>query len=374
MAFRSLVLSMGFLMVLWGCGEEPSGPPFTGTGGSSGSGGTAASGGSGGTAGSGGMVGTGGTGGCVFGCGGSGGSGGTAGSGGSGGSGGTAGTGGSGGTAGSGGGAAGTGGTGGGAACVTSELCFFCPVECVTSSDCAPGEACEPSGCTTNGGDPIRQCFPLPGGACDGPADCPPDYDCVSVGFNKSKCIKQTPGCDSTGDCVLGFSCEDGACVDRRVPCESYEDCPMGHVCKTFPNAAYCVRVNQACQTEDDCSDVGAPTCADIDGDGTTECAGSTNPNLAPPPPCVNSLCGGTTPVCEVGAISSLAECGQYGLCQLDTDCASGFICAPLWPDGRKECVETGGTCSQISDCPEQTVCASPRFGGPPSCQSGISP
>ncbi|MGB5265374.1 MAG: hypothetical protein WBN30_02220, partial [Polyangiales bacterium] len=70
MAFRSLALSMGFLMILWGCGEDPSGPPFTGGGGSSGSGGTAGSGGSvgsGGAGGSGGMVGTGGTGGCVFG-------------------------------------------------------------------------------------------------------------------------------------------------------------------------------------------------------------------------------------------------------------------------------------------------------------------
>jgi hypothetical protein len=257
---------------------------------------------------------------------------------------------------------------------VTSDLCFFCPGECQTSDDCAVGETCAPSGCTTLGGDPIHQCFPLPGGACEDNGDCPAEYDCVEA-FGKGKCIKQTPGCNTTRDCVLGFSCEDSVCVDRRVPCESYEDCPMGHVCKTFPSAAYCVRVNQDCETEDDCSDPVTPFCDDIDGDGRKECAGRPNGSSGP---CLNSDCRAqnpSAPVCEVGDISFLAQCGQYGLCELDADCATGFICAPLWPDGRNECVEeVGGTCSQISDCPEQTVCASPRLGGPPSCQSGSAP
>ncbi|MGB5284673.1 MAG: hypothetical protein WBN29_09170 [Polyangiales bacterium] len=56
------------------------------------------------------------------------------------------------------------------------------------------------------------------------------------------------------------------------------------------------------------------------------------------------------------------------------SDCASGVECVALWPDGRKECVETGGTCSYIADCPEQQVCASARLGGPPSCQAGSVP
>ena len=122
MAFRSLVLSVGFLVILWGCGEDPGGPPFTGSGASSGGGGTA------GTVGPGG-VGSGGSGGasCVFGCGGSGG---TAGSGGSMGSGGTAGTGGS----------SGSGG-GGVVDCTTSFLCLTCPSGsfCETSGDCSAG-------------------------------------------------------------------------------------------------------------------------------------------------------------------------------------------------------------------------------------------
>jgi hypothetical protein len=366
MAFRSLALSMGFLMILWGCGEDPGGPPFTGGGGSSGGGGTAGS----GAGGSGGTVGTGGSGGgCVFGCGGSGGTagsggtGGTAGSGGSGGTGGTAGSGGSGGTAGSG---------GSGAACETSDLCFSCPSASDASCDCGPAEVCIPSGCETFGGDPIMTCAPAPGGACISNDDCPAEYECISVGFGKSQCVKTTPGCNSTDDCTIGFSCEGGSCVDRRVPCADYTDCPKGHVCKSQPNSQFCARVNQNCDTEDDCSDLPTPWCADIDGDGTTECAGTPNPNDVPPAPaCVNTDCGGSTPVCEVSDISSLADCGQYGLCQSDTDCAAGFECVGLWPDGRKECVELGGSCDNISDCPAQQVCASPRLGGPPSCQSG---
>jgi len=285
--------------------------------------------------------------------------------------GGTAGSGG--GTAGTGGGTAGTGGSGGsGEACVTSDLCFSCPSASDASCNCGPAEVCIPSGCETFGGDPIMTCAPAPGGACISNGDCPAEYECISVGFGKSQCVKTTPGCNSSDDCTLGFSCEGGTCVDRRVPCADYTDCPKGHVCKSQPNSQFCARVNRNCDTEDDCGDLPTPWCADIDGDGNTECAGTPNPNDVPPADaCVNTDCGGGTPVCEVSDISSLADCGQYGLCLVNTDCAGGFECVGLWPDGRKECVELGGSCTNISDCPVQQVCASPRLGGPPSCQRG---
>lgn len=376
MIHRSLTISLTFLILLWGCGEETGGPRNNG-----GSSGTA------GTTGAGGSTGSGGGSGCtgLLGCGGTNGSGGTAGSGGIVGSGGTVGSGGAGGSAGTGGsagagGTAGTAGSGGaGEACVTNDLCTACPSESDASCDCSPGEVCVTSGCLTlEGGDPIMACWPGPGGACTTNDDCAAEYECVSVGFGKSQCVKTTPGCNTTDDCVMGFSCEGvpGDCVDRRVPCEDFSDCPEGHICKTLPNSEFCLRVNRGCDDDADCSDVGAPWCADIDGDGTTECAGTPNPNDVPPAPaCANDDCGGSTPVCEVADISSLATCGQYGLCQLDTDCASGFVCLGLWPDGRKECVhETGGTCSHISDCDPREVCASPRGGGPPSCQRGSAP
>ncbi|MDH3655896.1 MAG: hypothetical protein OEN21_16660 [Myxococcales bacterium] len=116
---------------------------------------------------------------------------------------------------------AGTGGSGGGEACVTSDLCFSCPSASDASCDCGPAEVCIPSGCETFGGDPIMTCAPAPGGACVSNDDCPPEYECISVGFGKSQCVKTTPGCNSADDCTLGFSCEGGSCVDRRVPCAS---------------------------------------------------------------------------------------------------------------------------------------------------------
>jgi hypothetical protein len=69
-----------------------------------------------------------------------------------------------------------------------------------------------------------------------------------------------------------------------------------------------------------------------------------------------------------------VTQCGQYGLCLDDADCAAGFSCLGLWPDGRKECVPGGGSCSSVTDCPVQQVCASPREGGAPSCQAGYQP
>jgi hypothetical protein len=264
------------------------------------------------------------------------------------------------------------------APCITNTVCASCPSANDASCICAPSEICVPSGCTeTVGGAAIMTCWPGPGESCATVADCPAEYDCVPVGFGQNQCVKTTPGCNTTNDCGLGFSCEGvpGACVDRRVPCNDYTDCPKGHVCENLPNSQFCVRVNRDCDQDTDCADIGAPWCADIDGDGSTECAGSPLPNNVPPAPaCLNSGCGGSTPVCEVAAASNLATCGEYGLCQNGADCASGFECVGLWPDGRMECVELGGTCNYVTDCPEQQVCASPRTGGPPSCQAGYQP
>jgi hypothetical protein len=72
--------------------------------------------------------------------------------------------------------------------------------------------------------------------------------------------------------------------------------------------------------------------------------------------------------------VGSLTTCGQYGLCLSNADCAdSSFECVALWQDGRAECVSTGGSCSNITDCSVRQVCATPRSGGPPSCQVGTA-
>jgi hypothetical protein len=268
----------------------------------------------------------------------------------------------------------GEGGTGGSApACVTSVLCKSCPTEslCNNDGDCTVGSVCIESGCTTSNGAEIRQCMFAGGGACDTTADCPPERDCMDVPLEGRRCIKTTPGCTTRFDCIPGFSCENGSCVDRRVPCDLDSDCPKNHLCSGTATSEFCVRIQTDCAEDFDCFGL-APFCADIDGDGNKECAGVFDPNASSLQACLNASCGDAgAPVCEAGTFGSTSECGQYGLCLSDDDCAAGFNCVGLWPDGRKECVPSGGTCSSFDDCPIRQVCAAPREGGAPSCQAG---
>ena len=301
------------------------------------------------------------------------------GSGGPRGSGSTGGAGGAGGVAGQGGvGGGSAGGSGGGQTpqCDTSVLCQSCPTDalCDTDVDCAVGSVCIESGCDELGGDPIKTCVFAGGGACNTTADCPPERECMEVPEEGNRCVKTTPGCATRFDCLQGFACENGSCVDRRVPCDFDADCPMNHTCFGVGFSRFCVRVHVDCLEEFDC--VGhAPRCEDIDGVGNKECAGVLDPNEPSPSACVNAQCSDpAAPVCEVSSVGSTTVCGQYGLCVDDDDCAAGFTCVGLWADGRKECVPSGGSCASFGDCPIRQVCASPREGGPPSCQAGYQP
>ena len=317
---------------------------------------------------------------CAFGCGaesgvdprGGGGEGGSGGSGGTGGSGGAAGT----------GGVAGFGGTGGAPrnVCVTSTLCGDCPTErlCDTDIDCVTGGTCIESGCATEQGEPIKQCAHAMGGACYTTGDCPSGSgsECIDLpGEEMARCVRTAPGCSLQSHCFEGFDCEDGVCVDRRVACEYDSDCPKNHICQRAANdGQQCVRVHQPCEDERDCAGI-APRCADVDGDGKTECAGVDDPNV-PGDACLNADCAladANAPVCEISDIGAATVCGDYGLCRSNGDCDTlgGFVCVLLGLDGRKECVPAGGTCSSSTECPTRQVCASPRVGGPPSCQAG---
>jgi len=320
MAFRPLVLSVGCLVILWGCGESP-GDPRDNSGGSSGGGGSAGSGGTGGT-----------------------------------------------------GGSSGSGG-GGVVDCTTSFLCLSCPSGsfCETNGDCSAGFSCIETGCDDVGGQPRKQCTFAGGGACESSADCSIDRACVDVPGENKRCVKTTPGCDTSFDCVLGFACENGDCVDRRVPCDPQdEQCPKNHVCEGTTNSNFCRRIQQGCESDFDCVDL-APRCEDIDGDLKKECAGTFDLNDPESDACTNALCGNASaPVCEAASFGSTTQCGKYGLCLVDLDCATNFHCASLWPDGRKECVPDGSGCSSFADCPAQQVCASPRGGGVPGCQAGL--
>ena len=322
--------------------------------------------------------------------GGSTGSGGASGMGGITGSGGTTGTGGATGT----GGTASTGGTGGSGGVATKSICTALtpPTSnlCETDLNCLllPGSVCVDSGCKTAEGAAIKQCQASRGPSCVEKEDCsltnPGAYACISVsvgGGGGKSCVRVDGGCDTateTYDCPPGFSCEgepSAACVDRRIPCVTTVDCPKSHTCTTMPRVSrYCIRTHRTCRADKDCSQplAAGSFCADVDNDGTKECVGDLEGKG-----CVNSACvTASAPVCETGGDETLATCGGYGLCLSDSDCDvdSGFSCVGLWQDGRKECVQTGGTCDQVTDCDPQQVCAAPRNGGPPSCQAGNVP
>lgn len=352
-AYRVFALVFLSMTLAVGCAEEggPNGPFLLG-----GSGGTGGVGGTGGGAGTGGVTGGGGMGGDA----GMGGAAGTAGSGGSGTGGHT--------------GGGGESGMGGSQECLTSTLCQACPDpfwDCDDDDDCFVGYACIDSGCDELGGAPIGQCRETPGGACMNDGDCPTDYTCLNVPGRGLRCVKSTSGCSTNFDCMMGFSCEGGTCVDRRAACFLDDDCPVGHSCEQEGTSRFCVRVHEDCDIDEDCAGI-APYCVDIDGDGKTECAGELlGGSLA----CVNADCASpSAPVCEVSLVGSIADCGTRGLCIDDDDCASGFDCVGLWPDGRKECVRPGGTCDELTDCPERTICGSPRTDedAAPSCMAGV--
>ena len=260
---------------------------------------------------------------------------------------------------------------------MTSVLCRSCPTEgvCDTNDDCSVGSVCIESGCDSTEGEAIKQCVFAGGGFCNTTADCLTDRDCMEVPGEGNRCVKTTPGCDTSFDCVPGFSCEAGSCVDRRVPCDLDRDCPKNHTCFGTTNSSFCVRIQRDCFEDFDCIGL-APRCEDIDSDGNKECAGTFDGNDPSSETCVNALhCAGTsTPVCEVAGPGSTTQCGQYGLCRDDMGCAAGFSCLELWPDGRKECVRSGGSCSSFTDCPIRQVCAAPREEGVPACQLGYQP
>jgi hypothetical protein len=254
---------------------------------------------------------------------------------------------------------------GGGSWCVTSTLCPSCPdVDrlCDEVTPCPVGEACVSTGC-----EDLARCFTIGAGACNSDPDCGnPAYVCnTSIG----RCLRIEPGCSDSNDCVAGFACEGGSCVDRRVPCTLAADCPHGFTCfVAAPDQRFCRRIQRPCADDIDCLVFGVP-CGDADGDGAEECMPSLTPTVPSPASCDFTLCPeADSPVCETVPQGTRAVCGRFGACQDASQCAAGFECRDLWGDRRAECVLPGGFCVDSSDCGPRAVCATPRAGGAPTC------
>ncbi len=253
-----------------------------------------------------------------------------------------------------------------GSRCGTSALCPTCPDEedlCDDESPCPPGEICLETGC-----DDLQRCFVTGGGACQNDGDCnDPDYACNP---EAGRCLRTTPGCDDSNDCVAGFACEMGMCADRRVPCVSVSDCPHGFTCRDIAtDQRFCRRVTRPCDDDIDCQTLGV-VCGDVENDGPMECMAPFD--VLDRVSCDNSQClSDAAPVCELTEQGIQAVCGQFGLCTSAADCAQDFECRDLWGDGRSECVLPGGACLDSRQCAPREVCATPRTGGPPSCVGG---
>ena len=273
---------------------------------------------------------------------------------------------GTGGAAGAGGAAGGTstGGSGGSQSwCETSELCPSCPdIEslCDEETPCPTGEVCVSTGC-----EDLSRCFTIGGGRCEDDVDCgSPTYACdPDIG----RCLRVEPGCDDSNDCVAGFACEGGSCVDRRLPCATATDCPHGYTCFfNPPDQRFCRRISRPCGDDFDCLVLGV-LCGDADGDGQKECMPSLSPNEPDAVACDVTQCGAAR-VCEASPEGTSAVCGSFGPCSATDQCPDGFECRDLWGDGRSECVRGPGSCVDSGECDPRSICASPRNGGEPRC------
>ena len=254
--------------------------------------------------------------------------------------------------------------------CETSALFPACPdpeALCDEENPCPPGQACVSTGC-----EDFARCFVVGGGFCETDLDCgDPAYAC---NLEINRCLRSEPGCEDSNDCVAGFACEDGSCVDRRAPCVEPDDCPHGYTCFfASPDQRFCRRVTRPCARDLDCLLLGVP-CGDADDDGRFECMPSLMPTTPDPVSCSNAECSDlSAPVCEPIPEGNIAVCGRFGPCGSAVQCPSDFQCRDLWGDGRAECVEQGGSCVDSRDCSPQSVCATARAGGPPGCVGGVS-
>lgn len=254
---------------------------------------------------------------------------------------------------------------GGGSWCQTSALCPACPdLEslCDESTPCPVGQTCLSTGC-----EDYARCFTIGGGACEEDVDCDdPAYVCnTEIG----RCLRVSPGCTDSNDCVAGFACEQEACVDRRLPCTGAQGCPHGFKCfVAAPDQRFCRRITRPCVDDLDCLVLGVP-CGDADDDGAKECMPSLTPTDVEPSSCDLFQCpDDDAPVCEPTPEGTRAVCGRFGSCASTSDCAAGFECRDLFGDGRSECVLPGGSCVDSSDCGLRAVCASSRQGLAPAC------
>ncbi|MEZ4286583.1 MAG: hypothetical protein R3A47_00170 [Polyangiales bacterium] len=259
-----------------------------------------------------------------------------------------------GGTSGAGGtsGTSGTSGTGGVVSCPMRDAG---QIACSTDEDCGSQEYCVPF--SSEPCPVISVCVQI-GNPCSTSDDCHPDSVCEPdrhdeldppLGACRPSWESGETYCNDSRDCGIASACESDSCVPRWIQASAPGGCPHGYI-----NAAgvACIHVWVPCST-DAAADPLGQSCVDVDGDGDLEMVGDLNGE-----PCTNAACPNAGEVCQATIDPSVAECGRFGLCKDESDCADGDRCLDLWGDGEKECVPPTGSCLSNADCGAGQVCA----------------
>jgi hypothetical protein len=248
-------------------------------------------------------------------------------------------------------------------------VCVPAAQGCESNAECAPGFHCElmctgacPPMPMNAAGDAMPvdpgcgdtacrgQCIqdaPLPG-KCNADADCPPDQQCEAV-YCADYCAA-----DGQGGCL---PCNDGffgVCVPRpQQGCQSDAECGPGEACK-----AYCMG---SCDPNGGCSESCQGVCVPQE-------PGCSDVNPCPAGQECQMVCVDCAP-----AVTSGTDClgGCYGQCvpvqpepvpcDLDSDCAAGWHCEPIFcsamcvPDGAGGCLPCNdGHLGQCAPNPQQ--------------------
>jgi cysteine-rich repeat protein len=200
-----------------------------------------------------------------------------------------------------------------------------CAPECVTDSDCGPGQVCtdgvccDTGECIPNGRDPV----------------CQFDYECGNGacvdGFCHDACIADS-------ECPTGQTCQDGLCLTDP---DGGDECVFNADCVADGNGEFCINgiCHEGCNSENDCA--GNENCRGTicqpDDLPSSEC----NVNADCPingQECVNAVCRfacdndsdcetscGTGSACDLGYCLFPNEVNPE--CQVNEDCTSGLDC-----------------------------------------------
>jgi len=220
----------------------------------------------------------------------------------------------------------------------TAIRLFALSVFCITvvaafAPSCAPrAVACYDAGDCPSSGDQRFACID---GGCE-EVDCLTTADCAigNICDTEDNDYECEPGCDDNSDCLAGFRCDEGDCVESRCR-SSILDCHFGEFCNT---------------TNGRCQPAGGLHCRICNQDNT-------DAFIDPFDLCNSAVygnpdCGGNGNHCARTQNSGAAHC--FLACTSQADCPHGYTCSPLLFGftGETCTIETNTVCLATAGCP----------------------